>query len=45
VYVIVTGPLPVPVTIPEDEPMVATATLPLAHVPPATALFNVIEDE
>ncbi len=33
-----------PLTIPDDEPTVATAVLLLLHVPPVTAWFKVVDD-
>ena len=42
VYEITTVPAATPVTIPDDEPTVATPTLPLVHVPPDGVLFNVV---
>lgn len=42
VYVIVGVPAATPVTIPEELPTVASARLLLVHVPPETALVNVV---
>jgi hypothetical protein len=41
-YVIIAVPTVTPVTIPVDEPMVATDVLLLLHVPPPVALDNVV---
>lgn len=41
-YVIVVVPADMPVTMPEDEPMVATDGLLLLHVPPGVALVMVM---
>jgi len=42
VYVIVTTPSVMPVTVPDVEPMVATAVLLLLHTPPLVISVNVI---
>jgi len=42
VYVITDVPAETPVRIPDNEPMVATAVVPLLHVPPGTAFISVM---
>ena len=42
VYVMIEVPGEMPVAIPEEAPMVATAVLPLVHVPPEGVEFSVV---
>lgn len=44
VYVMIEVPAPMPVTIPDEAPTVATAVVPLTHVPPGDALLSVVVD-